>query len=457
MILDLQRRLHEVGRIRIGQQVTTKNGTHPAKLETFRLTSPDQRKIRAAANLYGGRPQPWNAPAGPQHEVITEVDTLPILIPPADMALSMWYELWSAGGCQRRCDGAQETISDGPCLCDPEQRECAIHTRLSVLLRDLPGVGLWRLDTQGFYAAHEIQGAVDILSMAAGTGQMLPAALRLEQRMTKRPGQGTRRFAVPVLDIEVPPGQLIAGTVDLTPCEDMPAALPAAPLTPVPDTGTRPSIAEQIAPPTPRRRSAQPVPATGLAPRRVDQLPKTAGVGPDPSPTARETTPGPAPAQDDDTLDLAGYTQRQTELNTAAATPQTTPAPRGGERPAPAREDLPRQASGDVAGQPPPKTMADLTPDQPDPPINKSQLTKLHTLLSNLGITNRNDYHAICSHILGYQVETTKNLTRNEARQLIDTLDGWTLDPDADGLIREILNTAALAQDALNEQDNDDE
>lgn len=38
----------------------------------------------------------------------------------------------------------------------------------------------------------------------------LPAQLRLEQRMVKREGK-TMRFAVPVLDVEISPAQLVSG------------------------------------------------------------------------------------------------------------------------------------------------------------------------------------------------------------------------------------------------------
>src|SRR6266849_1493437 len=217
-IIDLQRRIAEIGRIRIGQQVPTANGkTRPEKLETFRLTSPDKIRIEQASQLFGGNPCQWLAPAAQPWEVITTATALDVIVPPSDIAFSQWYELWSAGGCQRRCDGHNESISEGRCLCDPENRECDIHTRLSVLLKDLPGLGVWRVDTQGYYAAVELQGAVEVIQIAAGRGQMLPARLRLEQRAVKRPGEQTRRFAVPVLDIEMSPGQL------LTPAAESPA------------------------------------------------------------------------------------------------------------------------------------------------------------------------------------------------------------------------------------------
>lgn len=50
-ILDLQRRLHEAGRIRIGVQVPTgKQGkTRPAKLTTLRFTGQDRRALERVA------------------------------------------------------------------------------------------------------------------------------------------------------------------------------------------------------------------------------------------------------------------------------------------------------------------------------------------------------------------------------------------------------------------------
>lgn len=258
-IITLQKRLAEIGRIRIGKQVpTSSGGKRPAKLDTFRLTSRDKTRIDAAAQLWGGTVESWEAPSGGQWEVITETDVLDVIVPPSAMAFSQYYELWSAGGCQRRCDGVTELISDQPCICDPDKPDCSIHSRLSVMLRDLPGLGVWRVDTSGYYAAVELSGSVQILEMAAGAGTMLPARLRLEQRAVKRPGQGTRKFAVPVLDIEVTPGALMSGgAVDapalLTP---VPASLPSAPVG---------SIAEQaVAFPERKSRGQVPIPATDV-------------------------------------------------------------------------------------------------------------------------------------------------------------------------------------------------
>jgi len=286
MIIDLQRRIAEIGRIRIGQAVPygDEGKTRPTKLTTFRLTSADRLRIDQAAHLYGGTVQQWQAPAGSQWEVITRADTLDVIVPPSDMAFSQHYELWSAGGCQRRCDGRTEALTEGPCVCDPAARECDIHTRLSVMLRDLPGLGVWRIDTQGYYAAVELQGAVQVIQVAAGHGQMLPARLRLEQRQVKRMVDGkaqTRNFPVPVLDIEISPGQLMSGSGDVVRGEiEAPVSEAPARLTPVPaslPSGPSRSIAAQVAevdedaPKAPRRNAAQPLPPTGLQPRTAAQ------------------------------------------------------------------------------------------------------------------------------------------------------------------------------------------
>lgn len=183
----------------------------PTRLETWKLTSRDELRLRAAANVFGGEVVAWEGHDG-QYALVTEVDSLPILLMPGQ-ALSQHYELWSGGGCKRRCDGETEQFTDGACLCNPEQRECKPHTRLNVLLPDVAGVGAWRLDTQGYYAATELTGTVDLLEIATMRGVLLPARLRIDQRAVLRDGQ-TKRFPVPTLDIDVRPLEMHAITQD---------------------------------------------------------------------------------------------------------------------------------------------------------------------------------------------------------------------------------------------------
>ena len=207
-IISLQRQLRELGRIRIGIQVETRGGKMaPSKLETFRLTSASRELIDAAAAEYGGTVEAW----GDQWEVVTESAVLDIIIPPGG-SFSQWFELWKAGGCERRCDGVTEQLSDVPCLCSPEpdERECKPTTRLNVILPKLPDVGVWRLETGGYYAAVELAGMADLLAASRG---MIRARLRLDQRSVKRQGQTVRRFAVPVIELPSTTAAELFGTL----------------------------------------------------------------------------------------------------------------------------------------------------------------------------------------------------------------------------------------------------
>jgi hypothetical protein len=288
-ILDLQRRLREVGRIRIGEQVATSNGrSRPAKLEVFRFTSRDQAVISAAADKFGGTVEPWESPDGQQWQVKTTANELPVVVPPGDMAFSQAYEQWTAGGCRVRCDGRWDHVGDKACHCDPENRSCAIHTRLSVMVPDLPGLGVWRLDTSGYYAAVELGGVVDLAAGFAEAGRLIPARLRLEQRSVKRikpDGKTeTRRFAVPVLDLDVHPMQLAGGTPVAIGSgggpgfEPVPVDLQLAPVAAVADQVK--GLGDGTTPAKRRRNAATPIPATGAKPRTAAEAEGAGEVGP---------------------------------------------------------------------------------------------------------------------------------------------------------------------------------
>lgn len=272
-ILDLQRRLAEVGRIRLGEQVTTRSGKKaPAKLTRFRFTSPSAELIDQAANLYGGTPNDWSAPSGPQREVVTEATSIPVLIPPGDMAFSQWYEMWSGGGCQKRCDGHFDIQRDRACDCDPDARECKPTTRVSMVLPEMAGVGLWRVETHGFYAATELGATVELLQSLA-PGRLVPGRLRLDARTVKRTVDGkpqTRNYVVPVLDIEGTMAQIGRGEVPVAIDAARPSLTPVPPAA-IPET-TGLSVAEQLqqTKETPRRKNAAAVlPPTGLEPGQL--------------------------------------------------------------------------------------------------------------------------------------------------------------------------------------------
>lgn len=209
-IIDLQRRLVEVGRVRMGatDQAGGKRG-RPIRLDNWRLTSRDKHRLEHAAHLYGGTVTSWDGHDG-QYVLDTQTPELPIVLIPGQ-TITQWYELWSGGGCKRRCDGHTETLADQPCMCPAyderselakDGKACKPTTRLNVLLPEVPGIGCWRLETHGYYAAVELAGTAALLEEATRRGALLPARLRIDQRTQVRNGK-TSRFPVPVVDIDV--------------------------------------------------------------------------------------------------------------------------------------------------------------------------------------------------------------------------------------------------------------
>jgi hypothetical protein len=270
-IIDIQRRLAEAGRIRIGEQIEIKSGKsagkkRPARLGAFRLTSSNERSLQSLAKTYGGEVKPWaDAPVGTQWELFTDADELNVLVPPSSMSFSQWYELWSGGGCQRRCDGQRNSILESECICDPEDRECKPHTRLSVMLAELPTSGMWRLDTQGYYAASELSGAFELAQMVStATGaSILRGHLRLEQREVKRPDQPSNKFVVPVLQFDLQINEAIQAPAGLIPIGESSVG---------DSLGSALTAIEGDVERKPRANSAPPIPATTVSrSTRIDE------------------------------------------------------------------------------------------------------------------------------------------------------------------------------------------
>lgn len=253
-ILDLQRRFAEVGRIRAGAKGAK---GQPQKLDAWRLTSGNQAALTAAASIYGGDVREWaNAPTPGQYELYTDSRTLDIMVPPSQEPYTLWYESWTGGGCEHRCDGQRDHLNDKPCTCNPDNRACKPTLRVSLALHRIPGLGVWRYESHGFYAATELPATLDLLAGASASGNYLTGFLRLEERVTKTKANGTRRFLVPVLDLEQTIGEL-AGISSPTP---------------------QPALAAPADSPTPRLPAGAPSIATDDDKRNVWKAAQAAGL-----------------------------------------------------------------------------------------------------------------------------------------------------------------------------------
>lgn len=332
-VLDIQRRMMELGRIRLGTKgVTDKGKEYPKRLSKFRLTSASRPLLDSAAEVYGGEVHPWeNAPEDGLWELFTEASELDVLLPPVlsqmdgtpTLPYSQYYELWSAGGCQRRCDGKTEVLTGGPCVClaegdDPDERTCGITTRLNVMLPKVAGLGVWRLQTGGWNAASVLPGTLDLLLMAASQRQFIPAILRLEQRTKKVEGE-THRFVVPVIDLpSVKLGDFLDAGGSLTALAEgePPAAEPPRPelvvVNPPEPTPPKPTLPEQQAErpadtsfeqfEPPPIGEAPPLPTETSGPEETDTQ-KSASPTPGPEPPPEPPEP-PEPTPDDERAQL---------------------------------------------------------------------------------------------------------------------------------------------------------
>jgi len=206
-ILDLQQRYRELGRIRLGEKVTRNGKTYPGQLSTFRFTSPSKALIETAAERFGGTVVEWtDAPTdGSQWQVTSKASEIDVLVPMQDITGGQHYEMWTAGGCERRCDGVIESISGRDCMCDPDDRACRPTTHLLLMVPEIPDLGVWRITSHGIYAAIELPTAINLLSHLLERGGLVKAQLAIAHRTSKTKDPGgkslTRKFTVPEIRI----------------------------------------------------------------------------------------------------------------------------------------------------------------------------------------------------------------------------------------------------------------
>jgi hypothetical protein len=218
-VANLQRRLPTAGRIRTG--IRGPKGA-PKAISTFRFTSSDEEAIRQIAAVYGGEARPWkDAPTPGQWEVITTASEIRVVLPPDPLGGTPLYEMWSGGGCQRRCDGVTcSVMQSGPdggemvdtdCICSGKgAMECSPHTRLSVILPEVLFAGVWRYESAKSWAvAQEMPGMVDLIQSLQDRG-LTRGLLAIEARKTVSAGQ-THRFTIPVLRVADTFDQVLAG------------------------------------------------------------------------------------------------------------------------------------------------------------------------------------------------------------------------------------------------------
>lgn len=359
-IKDIQITLREVGRIRCGDQVQHARGKAPRKLDRFRFTSDDAQLLDVVAGLYGGTVDQWTDGPGDQWQVYVTAERIPVMMVPGLRPITQWWEAWSGGGCLRRCDGEREMIANVPCACIHGERICKPTTRLHVVLPEIPGLGTWRLESHGYYAAVELGGTVELITrLATATGEPVYGTLRLTQRTQKIAGQPTRQFAVPTLDISVT----------------------------VPDLAQRIALAEGQERPLDARNA-----------QRLQELAQ-----------GHQTGAGAFPGD----ADREAAEVRGQEKLARKRTPGMGPGNRHRGRPV----DVPAEDTTPVDDYSPQEVVQAF-----DSPISANQMKAIQTLFRMTGLDDRDERLLFSARIIGRSISTSKDLTAREASQIIDVL-----------------------------------
>jgi hypothetical protein len=302
----------EIGRIRPGEMMrTAAGGMRPGTLETWKLTSRSRAVVESAAQQYGGQVKPYVPARGKSGwGVVTGTNALRVVVAPGLAVVTQSYEMWTAAGASRRCDSRYDQLNpnggraapgncrcpklrdlDGRPLLDPDgypqsdiderkrlagQRTpaaCKPHTRITVILPQVDGIGMWRAESGGYVTADDITTVGASLDAAAKQGIYLPAELLLDSIEIRKPGAQVEKFAVIRLTIlrslqDIVGGQLPAG--------DIRSALPpAADSRPAIAAGGKPALPPAAIQVTARPRTAQAIAdaaASATTPAEVSAL-----------------------------------------------------------------------------------------------------------------------------------------------------------------------------------------
>lgn len=211
---DIARRVPLVGKLKAG---VYKSG-RPQAIDTWRLTTSSHEFAADFADIYGGTVEPMTNNNSPHKwEVISEASEISIALL-GENGYSVQYELWQAGGCQRRCDGVTAEViqTTGPddveyaptnCICDAKQElECSLKSRLTMILPDLPFRGGVVYETGSKNFAEESQGMLALLAQMQASG-VTRGKLRLEQRKSS----GNRKYTIAVVGVEQSPEAIVSG------------------------------------------------------------------------------------------------------------------------------------------------------------------------------------------------------------------------------------------------------
>lgn len=212
-----------VGKISAGymaaKQTDDRIVTFPARAETLVFSSDDHDRLELMATRLGGTVTPSPDPeVEARWRLMSNATQIEVVLPSdGERGWDAWFEHWGESGCLRRCDGKTCLFSIDPhsgerqdnikCLCaalDLEGEDaCKPTSRLNVVipsLLDIPGVGVWQMQSRGRATYAEIEGTLSLLRQLGGIAGV-PLVLRIIIRQRRDRGGALRTFPVLTLSI----------------------------------------------------------------------------------------------------------------------------------------------------------------------------------------------------------------------------------------------------------------
>ncbi|WP_116210118.1 hypothetical protein [Streptomyces olivoreticuli] len=199
-----------VGRFRSGRMA----GNRPESLSTWRVTTGDPEVADAIAKAYGGSPEAWETSAEDGLEVVTEAESVKIIIDGTHTVRSRMV-LWGRQGPIHECDGVEflspEEDRGQPCGCPAllADRKAAAKTgrgpapsvEVTFRLASDPDLGRFRFVSGSWELVkvlHEIENKLDQV------GGPALCTLRLELVEFQTKSGIDVRYRKPVIDVHKP-------------------------------------------------------------------------------------------------------------------------------------------------------------------------------------------------------------------------------------------------------------
>ncbi|SFU96021.1 hypothetical protein [Alicyclobacillus macrosporangiidus] len=186
-------RIPRVGKIHLGFRTTNDKGKEHPKAVDYFVVKPDESTSEAAAkafhSVYGDKPReitiafPTNDPEQffPQHLASYQGG-------------SGKYKLFCKGDGQiaHRADGQGNRVQI-PCLYKDcpfyQQNKCKELGRLQFFLPDVPGIGVWQIDTSSYHTTANLNGSIQMIrALTGGRIAMIPLQLRIVPKVVNPDG-----------------------------------------------------------------------------------------------------------------------------------------------------------------------------------------------------------------------------------------------------------------------------